>query len=553
MRRSPTVIDPETGFVVNTAGAAGMGTFDLDVDANVDDNVGADQFGTVSFNAAQNETDSGFTSASVKIFLYVSGDGQTLVGSTATPTGGLDGDSASVLAAKIFTIDLNQDTSDATDDTYDFELFAQIDVPETFNAVDDNFDFVGGNDPWAFFSDPAGEKPDILLTPIVNDADAGTINANANEGGVSGGNSVGAGEAVRVDYVDDLGTSDPTKSVSNPSDYSQPANRDHSFGSHEIVQGASVTFSKITSASGVRIKAFEDPDAGGDDIVGDGAQEDISSITIAFNGDELTIDVTAIVDDNTADDFIIGGQTFSVTNDGDEVVVTGVLSDTIITTFTLDGYNSIEYHYDSGGTFKVGAFGGTTITPGAAALDFDLVLTDADGDFVSMLDELQIHLSPETHILQSGGDGADALSVAGGTVGTLVGGGGIDTLIGEAGDDILVGGEGADTLTGGGGMDTFLYTDDDIGADTIVDFVLGTDTIDLDALITGLGGDTSTSVIHAEESAGPNTLITVDVDGSGSVDGGEGDFSITLSGVSLSSQELDDLFADYATVHDGSV
>ena len=538
-------IDPETGFLVNKTDASGKGTFDLDIDVNIDDNVGADQLGTLSF-AASNGDPSGLASGGADIFLYVSvsDGGITLVGSTFST--GVNGDDASVLAAKVFTVTLNLDgTLVGTSDTYTFELFAQIDVPETFNATDAGFVFNGGNDPWAFFDSPdAGGDPDILLTPIVNGADGGTINSSAIAGGVSGGNSVGAGEAVRVDYVDDLGTSNPTKN-SNPGTYANTDNQDHVFGAHVTVQGASVTFTNISSASTIRIAALDDLTTG----VGGGSLDNITSITIAFNGAELTIDVDAITN-NTTTAFVIGGQTFNVTNADNEVVVGGVLGNTIITTFTADGYNSIEYHYESGGTFKVGAFGGTTISPGATTLDFDLVLTDADGDFVLMEDALNIHLSPEGSTLVPGTPGVDNL-VGGGDMDTLLGFAGDDLLSGGADDDILVGGVGDDTLTGGGGADTFLYTDDDLGLDTITDFVLGTDTIDIDGLVQGLGGDLSMKAdtdIHFGV-VGGNTIIKVDADGDGTLDAG---FSITLSGVSLSSSEIESIFADYTVIDEGT-
>ena len=58
---------------------------------------------------------------------------------------------------------------------------------------------------------------------------------------------------------------------------------------------------------------------------------------------------------------------------------------------------------------------------------------------------------------------------------------GNDLLFGGGGDDILNGGSGQDDLTGGPGADTFRVWDLGVGAsaDEIMDFVSGTDTIDL--------------------------------------------------------------------------
>lgn len=72
-----------------------------------------------------------------------------------------------------------------------------------------------------------------------------------------------------------------------------------------------------------------------------------------------------------------------------------------------------------------------------------------------------------------GGDGGD----------WLAGGSGRDRLNGGAGDDVLLGG-GGDTLTGGGGRDIFAFDRVIAGsaAETITDFVSGSDRIDVSAL-----------------------------------------------------------------------
>jgi Ca2+-binding RTX toxin-like protein len=78
-----------------------------------------------------------------------------------------------------------------------------------------------------------------------------------------------------------------------------------------------------------------------------------------------------------------------------------------------------------------------------------------------------------------GGKGADVLR----------GYNGNDDLSGGTGDDILDGGFGDDTLRGGGGRDRFSFTSRQFGSDTIRDFTLGSDRIDLRGL--GIGDITS--------------------------------------------------------------
>ncbi len=56
---------------------------------------------------------------------------------------------------------------------------------------------------------------------------------------------------------------------------------------------------------------------------------------------------------------------------------------------------------------------------------------------------------------------------------------GDDTLIGNAGDDLLEGGLGNDTLTGGPGSDTFVLYYSGGGIDTITDFTIGVDYLEV--------------------------------------------------------------------------
>lgn len=78
-----------------------------------------------------------------------------------------------------------------------------------------------------------------------------------------------------------------------------------------------------------------------------------------------------------------------------------------------------------------------------------------------------------------GGSGADTVQGQSGNQ-LLDGGAGNDTILGGSGDDILVDGAGTDTLAGGDGRDVFVF-DRDGDTDTISDFRLGYDRIDLSA------------------------------------------------------------------------
>lgn len=93
-----------------------------------------------------------------------------------------------------------------------------------------------------------------------------------------------------------------------------------------------------------------------------------------------------------------------------------------------------------------------------------------------------------------GGDGND----------TLYGGKADDTLNGGNGSDRLAGGIGNDRLTGGAGADTFIFASGD-GSDTITDFDVTADRLDLTALATTWEALTFT------ETAQGLTLATADV------------------------------------------
>jgi Ca2+-binding RTX toxin-like protein len=66
-----------------------------------------------------------------------------------------------------------------------------------------------------------------------------------------------------------------------------------------------------------------------------------------------------------------------------------------------------------------------------------------------------------------------------------LGGDGLDTLNGNGGDDLLIGNAGSDRLTGGAGADRFRFLTVNERIDTIVDFVVADDTIEVAA---GFGG-----------------------------------------------------------------
>jgi Ca2+-binding RTX toxin-like protein len=161
---------------------------------------------------------------------------------------------------------------------------------------------------------------------------------------------------------------------------------------------------------------------------------------------------------------------------------------------------------DEGITFRTtgdATFDVRDLVSGAARGDqFDVVILGTSGD-----DSFNVSASAEAYYI-NGGMGADTLS--GGTAN--------DFLVGGAGNDRLNGSEGNDSFIGGGGSDTIVFGGD-AGGDRVIDFVSGTDKIDLSAY-----GISSANV--STMASGADTIVMVDSDGNGSAD-----FQITLVGV----------------------
>jgi hypothetical protein len=94
------------------------------------------------------------------------------------------------------------------------------------------------------------------------------------------------------------------------------------------------------------------------------------------------------------------------------------------------------------------------------------------------LTRLRLDTGPTGAVLTALASGSTLTGTTGADM--LSGGAGHDAITGGVGDDILIDGPGSDTLTGGAGADIFVLSADG-DADTITDFTLGLDRIDLGA------------------------------------------------------------------------
>ena len=110
----------------------------------------------------------------------------------------------------------------------------------------------------------------------------------------------------------------------------------------------------------------------------------------------------------------------------------------------------------------------------------DLVTTSIDFTLPANVENLNTNTADPVNLT---GNGLGNLLNGNDAANTLTGLGGDDNLQGNAGADVIIGGTGTDQLRGGAQADTFVFDTGD-GADTIIDFEVGVDTIDLSA--TGL-------------------------------------------------------------------
>ena len=168
----------------------------------------------------------------------------------------------------------------------------------------------------------------------------------------------------------------------------------------------------------------------------------------------------------------------------EEVVLDGALTTISAGQFAND--NTFELSADQAGrTLKiVAANTGSTIDASNLTFDVNAVGNlDIDGD--AAVDTL------------TGSDVTDVIS----------GEGGNDVINGGAGVDTIDGGPGADNLTGGGGADTFKYDTGNDEADTITDFVSGTDVYDTSFQTTKSTGGAGNAIVSstAASTAGAQT------------------------------------------------
>jgi Ca2+-binding RTX toxin-like protein len=248
---------------------------------------------------------------------------------------------------------------------------------------------------------------------------------------------------------------------------------------------------------------------------------DSSIDTVKFI-DMASVDITAVAKTSTYNLFIQYGVNSSLTIDNyfsgvDYVVNQFQFTDGItITNFLIGTTAANKLTGTNGNDLLIGLAGADTMTGGSGS---DLYFVDSTGDKVveaagvagnidtvkSSVDySLAVNienliLTGTTAVNASGNDSANQL--LGNSIGNLLNGG--------SGNDTINGGLGNDTLTGGLGNDVFQLTN--LSTDTITDFTVGADSIQLSAAIFPQGAvvDASDFIAVANLSAAATSSASV--------------------------------------------
>ena len=220
-------------------------------------------------------------------------------------------------------------------------------------------------------------------------------------------------------------------------------------------------------------------------------QEGFNSNTVLFDPSKnsgrnlpTNIDLALLADIGyEIDGFTTQGSTPEVATAGGETIFGSIIGDEID---GLQGNDQLQ-----------GGIGKDTLKGGDGN---DLLFGQDDRDLVSGgkgKDELQGGASDDT--LQGNGGNDKLFGQDGNDI--LFGNGNNDELQGGSGDDTLVGGTGDDIFLGGDGNDHFLFEANN-GQDTINDFVVAEDKIEIAA---NLGFNNGTEVLNAVTNTGLNT------------------------------------------------
>ena len=208
----------------------------------------------------------------------------------------------------------------------------------------------------------------------------------------------------------------------------------------------------------------------------------------------------------SGDDFLNGGAGKDVMNggEGSDIYLMALSTEhpgAEINDTGLSGTDEVRYSATSGTlTLYAGDLGLETVVlgTGTASVAVTTATSAVSVNASAVVNGLTI----------TGNNGINTLTGTG-FADTIIGNSGNDILVGGLGNDVLRGGLGKDTMTGGAGLDTFRFEtapSASTNLDTIVDFSLADDTIELEnAIFTAL---TATGALNATSFRSGAGIIT---------------------------------------------
>ncbi|HAV0971043.1 TPA: type I secretion C-terminal target domain-containing protein, partial [Legionella pneumophila] len=420
----PKAITPEEGFVSNKAGVVKV--FNLDLDSNIGNNVGADQPGSIRFiNVVDGQQAQGIIDGELVnlttingqlIKLYISNDGMIITGSTATSEAAVNSGNT------VFKVTMLPDNDyNLANDKYSVEMFGKIGVINTVNFSDLTGDSPAGNVNFKIISDQDFPGYEVLITPKdrVNPDDTvgGTVNSSSTDISISNqwiDQGSGDSEILRLDYGQFA-----------------IVNNKFNIEKHFIVNGASFEIHQIqgtpSNRASINVKAF---DADDDNQLNDDPLDAITRIVIFTSSGGVETVIADVTSDTS-----FGGMTFDFQGING-VNITGLDDGYRVRAYTADGYNRLEIDNISSTPFSIGGLGIQAIidTEKEVKMTYDVRLTDSDGDSVDS--SLEINIAPSLLKVGENINDTSASNVphtVGNDVGVIDGGRGADVLVGDVG------------------------------------------------------------------------------------------------------------------------
>ncbi|BCZ96418.1 hypothetical protein LEG80045_06740 [Legionella pneumophila] len=420
----PKAITPEEGFVSNKAGVVKV--FNLDLDSNIGNNVGADQPGSIRFiNVVDGQQAQGIIDGELVnlttvngqlIKLYISNDGMIITGSTATSEAAVNSGNT------VFKVTMLPDNDyNLANDKYSVEMFGKIGVVNTVNFSDLAGESPAGNVNFKIISDQDFPGYEVLITPKdrVNPDDTvgGTVNSSSTDISISNQwieQGSGDSEILRLDYGQFA-----------------IVNNKFNIEKHFTVNGASFEIHQIqgspSNRASINVKAF---DANDNNQLNDDPLDTITRIVVFTSSGGVETVIADVTSDTS-----FGGMTFDFQGTNG-VNITGLDDGYRVRAYTADGYNRLEIDNISSNPFSIGGLGIQAIidTEKEVKMTYDVRLTDSDGDSVDS--SLEINIGPS--LFKVGENVADTSNsnvphTVGEDTGVIDGSSGADVLVGDVG------------------------------------------------------------------------------------------------------------------------